>query len=65
MANTWLIYGYYMVNTWLLIWLIYGYYMVNTWLLIWLMMDNNNLVGGDLTILKNMSQSMGLGLSHI
>jgi hypothetical protein len=33
--------------------------------IIWLMMVNNNLVGGDLTILKNMSSSMGLGLSHI
>ena len=33
--------------------------------IIWLMMVNNNLVGGDLTILKNMSSSTGLGLSHI
>ena len=41
--------------------LTYGYYMVN----IWLMMVNNNLVGGAITILKNMSSSMGRMTSPI
>ena len=42
------------------IWLLYGFYMV----FICLMMVNNNLVGGDLTILKNMKVNWE-GLSHI
>ena len=37
------------------IWLLYGYYMV----IIWLITVNNNLVGAAITILKNMSSSMG------
>ena len=32
---------------------------------IWLMMVNNNLVGGAISILKNMSSSMGRMTSHI
>ena len=32
---------------------------------IWLMMDNNNLVGGDLTILKNDGVRQWEGFSHI
>jgi len=35
-----------------------GYY-------IWLMMVNNNLVGGDLTILKNDGVRQWEGLSHV
>ena len=58
MVIIWLLYGYYMVN----IWLIYGYYMV----IIWLMMVNNNYwLVVLLTILKNMSSSMGRMTSHI
>ena len=33
--------------------------------IIWLMMANNNLVGGAITILKNISSSMGRIISYI
>ena len=56
MVNIWLIYVYHMV----IIWLLYGYHMV----IIWLMMVNNNLAGA-ITILKNMSSSMGRMTFHI
>ena len=53
--------GWYMVNIyiWLIIYvwfIIYGLMIIN---------NNNNLVGGWLTILKNMSSSMGRMTSHI
>jgi len=61
-----------MVIIWLMMvtmWLIYGFKrMVTMWLIlmviIWLMMVNNNLVGGAITPLKNMSSSMGRMTSH-